>query len=96
MIYRIYDHLREWHGLKDPASDKWDTFKIALTKIARDAGLSKPIFDVLGDRSLQARFKSTSDKWQLTYDKDDEFALTIREHCEVNNQDFKESFVFKL
>jgi hypothetical protein len=67
-----------------------------LTKIARDAGLSKPIFDVLEDRSLQARFKSTSDKWQLTYDKDDEFALTIREHCEVNNQDFKESFVFKL
>tara|TARA_B110000495_G_C23017863_1_gene603262 strand:+ start:758 stop:1066 length:309 start_codon:yes stop_codon:yes gene_type:complete len=96
MIYRIYDRLNEWHGLQNPASDNWATVKTALTSIAKDAGFSKPTFDAFGHIGLHVRFESTSDQWRLTYDEGDEFALTIREHCEINNQDFEESFVFNF
>jgi hypothetical protein len=100
MIYRIYDQLSNWHGLQNPSADSWASVEVALTSLAKEAGFGTPIFDSFGNTAkwglsgLEVRFEDTSDIWQLTYDKGAEFALTLREHCEINNQDFEESFVF--
>lgn len=96
MIYRIYDRLNEWHGLKDPAADNWASVKEALKGLIKDAGFSDPTFSAFGHIGLYVRFQDHADEWRLTYDKDEEFALTIREFCEINNQQFEESFVFNF
>lgn len=96
MIYRIYDRLSEWQGLQDPSADNWASITVALTGLAKEAGFSTPTFYAFGRMGLHVRFEDHTDHWWLTYDKGHEFALTIREFCEINNQDFEESFVFNF
>ncbi len=96
MIYRIYHRLNEWHGLQDPASDNWASVKEALKGLIKEAGFSKPTFDACGHVGLYVRFEDHDDEWRLTYDKDDEFSLTIRERCEISGRQFEESFVFNF
>ncbi len=91
MIYRIYDRLCEWQGLLDPEADNWASVKIALKGLIKETGFSEPIFDACGHIGLYVRFKEHFDEWRLTYDKDDELALTSREFCIIENQHFEES-----
>lgn len=97
MIYRIYDRLTKYESeLSRPDLDNWKSFRGVLAALANEANFSKPIFEPCGHIGLYVRFEDSSDIWRLTYDEGDEFNLTIREFCEINNQVFEESFRYKF